>query len=152
MTSVKIPIEHNFQDYQLPRKSGECRPREGTRPAAGGQAAGGPGCRGRRAARRCQGRGRAGAHRGLSGRFSQRERRREGTRMAPAWRTSGDVSASAALPRRPTASLAAGDPEVTFGAAADFCAEIFIFGSSSFCDYQDNAAARALISALIHTT
>lgn len=152
MTSVKIPIEHNFQDYQLPRKSGECRPSEGTRPAAGGQAAGGQaaGVGARRGVARA--RGRAGAHRGLSGRFSQRERRREGTRMAPAWRTSGDVSASAALPRRPTASLAAGDPEVTFGAAADFCAEIFIFGSSSFCDYQDNAAARALISALIHTT
>lgn len=147
MTSVKIPIEHNFQDYQLPRKSGECRPREGTRPAAGGQAAGVGARRGVARAR-----GRAGAHRGLSGRFSRRERRREGTRMAPAWRTSGDVSACAALPRRPTASLAAGDPEVTFGAAADFCAEIFIFGSSSFCDYQDNAAARALISALIHTT
>lgn len=113
----------------------------------GGQAAGVGARRGVARARGC-----TGAHRGLSGRFSQRERRREGTRMAPAWQTSGDVSASAALPRRPTASLAAGDPEVTFGAAADFCAEIFIFGSSSFCDYQDNAAARALISALIHTT
>lgn len=46
------------------------------------------------------------------------------------------------------ASLALLNAETDFSAATD----IFIFGSSSFCNYQDDTAAQALISVLIHIT